>query len=101
MAGQAASLFYFSGELRGFESFMSDLACDPKAVGLVVNRVTEWMSEFTAHYLDEIGDFIECWWMGDDWGMQTGPIMSPNKFRTVFKPHYRALIDLVKSKTDA
>jgi uroporphyrinogen decarboxylase len=101
MAGQAASLYYFSAELRGFEEYMSDLAYDPELISLLVDRVLEWMMEFTAHYLDEIGDFIEVWWMGDDWGMQTGPIMSPAKFRSIFKPQYRRLIDLVKSKTQA
>jgi len=99
MAGQAASLYYFSAELRGFEEYMSDLAHDPELISLLVERVLEWTMEFTAHYLDEIGDFIEVWWMGDDWGMQTGPIMSPAIFRSIFKPRYRRLIDLVKSKT--
>jgi uroporphyrinogen decarboxylase len=101
MAGQAASLYYFSAELRGFEDYMSDLAYDFELVALLVDRVLEWMMEFASHYLDEIGDFVEVWWMGDDWGMQNGPIMSPAMFRSIFKPRYRRLIDLVKSKTNA
>ncbi len=101
MAGQAASLYYFSAELRGFEEYMSDLARNPQLVTLLVDRVLEWMMEFTSHYLDEIGDVIEAWWMGDDWGMQTGPIMNPAIFRTIYKPRYRRLIDLVKSKSKA
>jgi uroporphyrinogen decarboxylase len=101
MAGQAASLYYFSAELRSFENYMSDLAYDPELVILLVDRVLEWMMEFTSHYLEEIGDLIEAWWMGDDWGMQNGPIMSPTMFRTIFKPRYRRLIELVKSKTQA
>lgn len=101
MAGQAASLFYFSAELRGFEEYMSDLGREPDLTELLVERVLEWMMEFTSHYLDAIGDYIEGWWMGDDWGMQTGPIMNPKVFRAIFKPRYRRLIDLVKSKTRA
>ena len=101
MAGQAASLYYFSAELRGFEEYMADLAQEPELISVLLDRVLEWMMEFTSHYLDEIGDYIEGWWMGDDWGMQTGPIMSPNTFRAVFKPRYKRLIDLVKSKTKA
>jgi len=101
MAGQAASLYYFSTELRGFEDFMADLADDPALVELLLDRVLEWMMEFTSHYLDEIGEYVEVWWMGDDWGMQTGPIMSPAIFRALFKPRYRRLIELVKSKTKA
>lgn len=101
MAGQAASLYYFSTELRGYEDFIADLADNTALVELLLDRVLEWMMEFTSRYLDEIGDYVEVWWMGDDWGMQTGPIMSPAVFRTVFKPRYRRLTDLVKSKTKA
>jgi uroporphyrinogen decarboxylase len=101
MAGQAASLYYFSAELRGFEEYMADLAQEPQLIALLLDRVLDWMMEFTSHYLDEIGDYIEGWWMGDDWGMQTGPIMSPHAFRAIFKPRYKRLIALVKSKTKA
>ena len=101
MAGQAASLYYFSAELRGFEEYMADLVRQPQLISLLLDRVLEWMMAFTSRYLDEIGDYIEAWWMGDDWGMQTGPIMNPRTFREVFKPRYRRLIDLVRSKTKA
>lgn len=101
MAGQAASLYYSSAELRGFEEYMGDIAREPELISRLVDRVLEWMMEFTGRYLDEIGDYIEAWWMGDDWGMQTGPIMNPQTFRAVFKPRYRRLLDLVKSKTKA
>src|ERR1019366_6310192 len=41
MAGQAASLYYFSAELRGLENYMSDLAHDPELVALLVDRFLE------------------------------------------------------------
>jgi uroporphyrinogen decarboxylase len=101
MAGQAATLFYFSSELRGFEQYMFDLASDPSLIEVLVDRVLEWMIDFTALYLEEVGDVIEGWWMGDDWGMQTGPIMNPETFRKIFKPRYRKLLDVVRTKTNA
>ena len=101
MAGQAATLFYFSSELRGYQQLMTDLALDPELIEILIERVLEWMIEFTSHYLDQIGDYIEGWWLGDDWGIQTGPIMSPEMFRKFFKPRYRRLFDLVRSKTKA
>ena len=101
MAGQAATLFYLSAELRGFEPFMSDLAFDESLSGTLVERICEWMMEFTGRYLDEIGPYIEGWWMGDDWGMQTGPIIDPRVFRKIFKPRYRKLLDVVRSRTRA
>jgi uroporphyrinogen decarboxylase len=100
-AGQAATLYFFSSELTGFDEYMMDLALDPNRIDVLVERVLEWMIDFTSNYLDEIGEYVDTWWMGDDWGMQTGPIMSPELFRTMFKPRYRRLVDVVKSKTDA
>ena len=101
MAGQAASLFYLSAELRGFEQFMYDLAFDEPLIQTLVGRVCEWMMAFSGRYLDEIGPYIEGWWMGDDWGMQTGPIVDPRVFRRIFKPLYRQLLDAVRSRTQA
>jgi uroporphyrinogen decarboxylase len=101
MAGQAATLYYFASELVGFNEFMTDLALDPGRIDALVERVYDWMHEFTARYLDEVGDYVEGWWMGDDWGMQTGPIMSPAMFRKMFKPRYGKLLDMVKKKTKA
>jgi uroporphyrinogen decarboxylase len=101
MAGQAATLFYLASELVGFNEFMTDLALDPERIDALAGRVYDWMSEFTALYLDEVGDYVEGWWMGDDWGMQTGPIMSPAMFRKMFKPRYKKLLEMVKKKTKA
>ncbi len=101
MAGQAATLFYLPAELFGFQEFMQDLVCDRPKIEALLDKVVEFWLEFQGRYLDEIGDYIEGWWMGDDWGMQEGPIMSPDLFRNVFKPRYKRLLDLVRSKTDA
>ena len=40
MAGQAASLYYFSAELRGFEDYMLDLAYSPELVALLVAQTS-------------------------------------------------------------
>jgi uroporphyrinogen decarboxylase len=101
MAGQAATIFYFASELVGFNEFMTDLALEPERIDALVGRVYDWMHEFSSRYLDEVGDYVEGWWMGDDWGMQTGPIMAPETFRKMFKPRYKKLLDMVKSKTKA
>jgi uroporphyrinogen decarboxylase len=100
-AGQAATLYYFSSELTGFDEYMLDLALNPSRIEVLVDRILEWMIEFTSHYLEEVGDYVETWWMGDDWGMQTGPIMAPEIFRKLYKPRYKKLLDAVRSKTDA
>jgi len=101
MAGQAATISYLPSELLGYERFMFELAADPGLIEVLLDKVTEWMCEFTARYLEAVGPYVEGWWMGDDWGMQTGPVMRPALFRRLFKPRYRRLLDVVRSRTDA
>jgi len=101
MAGQAASLFYLSSELIGFERYMLEAASDLPLIEVLADKVLEWMCEFTRRYLAGIGDCVEAWWMGDDWGMQTGPIVRPAFFRKVFKPRYARLLDVVRSSSRA
>jgi len=52
-------------------------------------------------YLSAIGDFIEYHWIGDDWGVQNGPLVSPKMFKELVAPRFKKLIDFVKSRTDA
>ena len=32
-------------------------------------------------YLEQVGEYVELVWMGDDWGMQSGPIHEPKIFK--------------------
>ena len=57
--------------------------------------------------MDSLLDFYDVWakrtaengghgvWAGDDLGMQTSLFMSPQKFREVYKPYYKALADVL------
>ncbi|MCX6090083.1 MAG: hypothetical protein NTX88_06925 [Candidatus Atribacteria bacterium] len=101
MGGNAASLFYLSSELMGYQEYMERLVYEPDLIEALVDRILEWEVDFFNAYLEEVGDVIEVVWMGDDWGIQTGPIMSPKMFRKIFKDRYRIFIDAVRKKTNA
>jgi uroporphyrinogen decarboxylase len=66
----------------------------------LVDRMLEWQLAFFDHYLDEIGDYIEMIWMGDDWGTQIAPLISPKLFHDVFMKRYKQFTKFVKSKAD-
>ena len=51
-----------------------------------------------ALYLQAVGPYIDVLGLvGDDLGMQTGPLLSPNMFQEFFLPRYKILIDYVKT----
>ena len=100
IGGSCGSLFYLSGELVGFQEYMEKLLSDKEVIIILIDRLLEWECEFFKDYLAEIGEYIEVVWIGDDWGMQTGPIMNPDLFREIYVPRYKELTKFIKSEAD-
>ena len=49
--------------------------------------------EKVCQYLGDVADVCR---MGDDLGMDSGPFMRPETYRTLFKPRHKMLCDYVK-----
>ncbi|MGA2480700.1 MAG: uroporphyrinogen decarboxylase family protein [Spirochaetia bacterium] len=67
----------------------------------MLDAVMDWMIAYGQAIMAEIGDLIEFFWVGDDWGAQGGPFYSPELFRRVFAPRIAKLIGAIKSRTSA
>ncbi len=97
IGGNAASLSYLTSELFGFEEYMERILIDREVIEAMTDRVLQWQKDFFTCYLSEIGDYVEMVWMGDDWGTQIAPLISPSLFREMFVPRYMDLIRHIKS----
>jgi uroporphyrinogen decarboxylase len=100
ISGSAASFFYLPSEIIGFEEYLEKLLSEPKLIETLEDKLLEWQLEFFDAQLAEIGDLIEMIWIGDDWGTQIGPILSPQLFKDIFVKRYEQFIRFVKSKAD-
>jgi uroporphyrinogen decarboxylase len=100
IGGNAASLFYLTSEMIGFQEYMEKMLTEPKVVETLIDKVLEWQIGFFDSYLDAIGDYVEMIWMGDDWGTQLGPLISPQIFKDVFAKRYAEFVRFVKRKAD-
>ena len=101
IGGNTPSLFYMAWVLRGMEQFLTDIIVNKDFANYLMDKIVEWDRAFLDGYLTEIGDFIEYQWIGDDWGIQHGPLISLEMFRDIVAPRFRKIIDFVKSKTKA
>ena len=100
VGGSAASLFYLTSELIGFQEYMEKILTEPKIIETLIDKVLEWQIEFFNGYLNEIGDYIEMVWMGDDWGTQLAPLMSPRMFKDIFASRYAEFVKIIKRKAE-
>jgi uroporphyrinogen decarboxylase len=99
VGGSAATLFFLASEMVGFEEYMEKTITEPIVIETLVDRLLEYWLAFFDGYLEAIGDIIEAVWMGDDWGTQLGPVMSPAVFRSVYARRYAQLTSFIKKKS--
>jgi uroporphyrinogen decarboxylase len=101
VSGAMLCFDYIRWVLRGLEDAIADLHEDPRLAEYQLDAIVDWMIAFGGGIMDQIGDLIEFFWVGDDWGAQGGPFYSPEMFRTIFKPRIARLIGAMKKKTRA
>jgi uroporphyrinogen decarboxylase len=80
--------------LRGMEQTYVDLAQNPDIAAAVTGHVVEYFLAYNEHVFSEAGDLIDVFMMGDDFGAQHGPLVSPDLWRRLFRPGLQAYIDL-------
>ncbi len=101
VSGSMICFEYIRWILRGLEQSMADFYEEPRMTEYVLDAVVDWMIAYSGGIMDAIGDVIDVFWVGDDWGGQGGPFYSPEMFRKVFKPRITRLIGAMKRKTNA
>ncbi|MFQ5812990.1 MAG: uroporphyrinogen decarboxylase family protein [Anaerolineae bacterium] len=87
--------------MRGFERFMMDLVSDEPFATALLDILLELYIEFYAVYLEAVGPYVQIVALGDDLGMQTGPLISPELYRRLIKPRHKELYDFIHSRTEA
>ena len=95
------SPFEMGCALRGYEQFCCDLYTDEAFAEALLDKCLELAMRFWDAYLAEIGPYIQVAAGGDDVGMQTTTIISPEMYRKFIKPRHKKLYDFIKTRTKA
>jgi uroporphyrinogen decarboxylase len=84
--------------LRGREDFYMDMIAEPETCRRIVEHVTDVIIRAQDLYLEEVSaeiDFFEI--PGDDYGGMEDLMISPDHFRSMFKPALKRIVENVKS----
>ena len=87
--------------LRGFEDWFLDLAGDEKLDGALFDAAVEYNSAVAEEILKVGGDLADVVATADDMGSQNGPLVSPEMYRRLLKPHDKKYFDTIKKYTKA
>lgn len=82
--------------LRGFENLLMDIYTDPDKVAKLADKVIDYQIGIVKEAYRLSGGRIHCFDTTDDWGTQTSLLISPDRWRDIFKPRYKRLMDVIK-----
>jgi uroporphyrinogen decarboxylase len=95
------SVFEATHYLLGFDEAMYRLVEDRPFMTRLFERLTEQTIRNVELYLDAVGSYIQVIGFYDDFGIQTGPMISPIHFRELIKPYLKRIYDCVHALSDA
>ncbi len=85
------SLYELSQYLCGTENFMVWMATEPEKAHRLLDAIVEYHLAAMRKLLGAVGPSVDVVLFGDDFGMQTGPQISPTMYREFFKERQRIL----------
>ena len=83
--------------LTGMEEFFLLMASNPAVAEAILTRLCDHFYEYSKRYFEATRGALDIFFMGDDFGLQRGPMMSLKMFRQFLMPHIRRLFELAKS----
>ena len=79
--------------LRGADQILIDMLVAPEVFDAIVGHIREFYLEYQRRILQAAEGAIDLLMTGDDFGMQNGPIVSPEQWRKRLKPGFAAFIE--------
>ena len=68
-------------------------------MGKLLDRTLDFSIKLAGQALDAVGDNVDILMFGDDIGIQTGPMFSPEVYRKVIKPRQAKFVGFLKEKS--
>lgn len=100
MLAVGCNLFEMGTWLRGMDNFLCDIYLDKKGTQRLLDKLVEGYMKLLDRVINGVGEFVDLLQFGDDLGSQSGPFMSPDVFKNVFKPRYKKMWDFVHQNSN-
>jgi len=93
----SCTIFELSWYMRGMDRLLVDMVQNSIFVDTLMDKILEFYIP-AGKKIAAMG--VDIIWTGDDLGMQTGMLISPEMFRRYIKERYRSLISEIKSSNN-
>ncbi len=94
LGGDWSPFWHDAIDLLGMENLYFKMCDAPKLVDAVFRHIVDFYAAVSQRIFDTAAGAIDVYFIGNDLGSQTGPLLGPRQFERFVLPHLRRLIDL-------
>jgi uroporphyrinogen-III decarboxylase len=94
LGGEWSPFWHDAIDLLGMETLLIKMYSEPEIVDSVFMHITDYYVAATQRIFDAAADVIDIFFIGNDFGSQTGPLVGPELFKRFLLPHLCRLIDI-------
>jgi uroporphyrinogen decarboxylase len=92
------NLFEQAYLMRGLDAILMDMAADEEFFTALIVKLKGVVLPCLDAMLREVGRYTDVLVTGDDLGMTAGPLMSPQSYRRLLKPHHAEFFGTIKKR---
>ncbi len=94
LGGDWSPFWHDAIDLVGMEELYIKMYSEPQVVDAILKHIVDYYYGVSKNIFDAASDVIDIFFIGNDFGSQTGPLMSPEMFDRFMAPHLKRLCDL-------
>jgi uroporphyrinogen decarboxylase len=94
LGGDWSPFWHDAIDLLGMENLYMKMYDEPELVDSMMQHMVDYYVVVSRRIFDAAADVIDIFFIGNDFGSQTGPLLSPELFTRFILPHLKRLIDL-------
>ena len=94
LGGDWSPFWHDAIDMIGMENLCTKMYDEPELIDALMKYIVDFYAEVSRRIFDEAGRELDIFFIGNDFGSQTGPLLGPEMFGKFVLPHLRRLIDL-------
>ena len=94
LGGDWSPFWHDAIDLLGMENLYIEMYNEPELVDAVMQHLVDYYAASSERIFDAAADALDIFFIGNDLGSQTGPLLGPQLFDRFILPHLSRLIDL-------
>jgi len=94
LGGDWSPFYHDAIDLVGMETLMIMLVDNPELAERLLGRIVDYYFQVSLRIFEAAADVIDIFFIGNDFGTQTGPVVGEALFRRFFQPHLARLASL-------